>query len=238
MTGIALVGGILLPESIMRSHWFAALSMFVAVNTVLYLTLAVITVAAPEALSQRLCGPTHSRRAESRRRSTAAGLRNKVRGRATRATGAVHGHRCTRPQLWVRVRHHPGWLDGREARPHPRGRSRDKAFCGETGRKVNNYGRGVSGPGLLAFTGPLGKEHTCQRCERKSRKPEELKPAKYVAARVFRGRNIHAFILGNQTMICGADGSPMLTPKAAITCKKCKTIIFGDTDGYIRGPHG
>jgi hypothetical protein len=37
----ALVAG-LLPERVMYTQWFAALSMFVAVNTVLYLTLAII----------------------------------------------------------------------------------------------------------------------------------------------------------------------------------------------------
>jgi hypothetical protein len=34
--------GVALDESIMHSSWFAALSMFVAINTVLYLTLAII----------------------------------------------------------------------------------------------------------------------------------------------------------------------------------------------------
>ncbi len=42
MIAARLVGGILLPESIMHGHWFAVLSVVVAVNTVLYLTLAVI----------------------------------------------------------------------------------------------------------------------------------------------------------------------------------------------------
>jgi hypothetical protein len=31
-----------LPESIMHSAWFAALTMFVAINTVLYLTLSIV----------------------------------------------------------------------------------------------------------------------------------------------------------------------------------------------------
>ena len=42
MTGTALVASILLPESIMHSQWFAVLSMFVAINTVVYLTLAIV----------------------------------------------------------------------------------------------------------------------------------------------------------------------------------------------------
>jgi hypothetical protein len=42
VTGVAFLASILLPENIMHSPWFAVLSMFVAVNTVLYLTLAVI----------------------------------------------------------------------------------------------------------------------------------------------------------------------------------------------------
>ena len=41
MTGVLLVASVL-PESIMHTPWFASLSMFVAINTVLYLTLAMI----------------------------------------------------------------------------------------------------------------------------------------------------------------------------------------------------
>jgi hypothetical protein len=64
MTGIAFVGGILLPEDIMHSQWFAALSMFVAVNTVLYLTLAVIKLLPKAYLSDWV--DQRNRRAESR----------------------------------------------------------------------------------------------------------------------------------------------------------------------------
>ena len=42
MTAIRIIGGILLPENIMHTQWFAVLSVFVGVNTVLYLTLAII----------------------------------------------------------------------------------------------------------------------------------------------------------------------------------------------------
>lgn len=42
MTGFHLLAGIVLPVSVMQTQWFAVLSMFVAINTVLYLTLAVI----------------------------------------------------------------------------------------------------------------------------------------------------------------------------------------------------
>ena len=42
MTRFGVLAGVLLPESIMHSQWFAVLSMFVAINTVLYLTLAII----------------------------------------------------------------------------------------------------------------------------------------------------------------------------------------------------
>ncbi len=64
MTGIAFVGGILLPESILHSQWFAVLSMFVAVNTVLYLTLAVINLLPKAYLSDWV--DQRNRRAESR----------------------------------------------------------------------------------------------------------------------------------------------------------------------------
>ena len=64
MTGIAFVGNILLPASIMHSQWFAVLSMFVAVNTVLYLTLAVIKLLPKAYLSDWV--DQRNRRAESR----------------------------------------------------------------------------------------------------------------------------------------------------------------------------
>ncbi len=64
MTGVAFVGSILLPESIMHSHWFAVLGMFVAVNTVLYLTLAVIKLLPKAYLSDWV--DQRNRRAESR----------------------------------------------------------------------------------------------------------------------------------------------------------------------------
>ena len=41
MTGVLLLASVL-HESIMHTPWFASLSMFVAINTVLYLTLAII----------------------------------------------------------------------------------------------------------------------------------------------------------------------------------------------------
>ena len=41
MTGVLLFASVL-PENVMHGAWFAALSMFVAINTVLYLTLAII----------------------------------------------------------------------------------------------------------------------------------------------------------------------------------------------------
>ena len=42
MTGVRLLASVVLPQSIMHTSWFAALSMFVAINTVLYLTLAIL----------------------------------------------------------------------------------------------------------------------------------------------------------------------------------------------------
>jgi hypothetical protein len=44
MSGVHPLAGVLLPEAIMHSQWFAVLTTFVAVNTVLYLTLAIIKV--------------------------------------------------------------------------------------------------------------------------------------------------------------------------------------------------
>lgn len=41
---LQLFAGLLLPQGLMETRWFAVLSTFVAVNTVLFLTLAVIKV--------------------------------------------------------------------------------------------------------------------------------------------------------------------------------------------------
>ena len=64
MTEIAVVGSILLPESAMHSQWFDVLSMFVAVNTVLYLTLAIIKLLPKIYLSDWI--NLRNRRGESR----------------------------------------------------------------------------------------------------------------------------------------------------------------------------
>jgi hypothetical protein len=44
MIGAATLASLVMPESIMHTQWFAILSAFVAVNTVLYLTLALIKI--------------------------------------------------------------------------------------------------------------------------------------------------------------------------------------------------
>jgi hypothetical protein len=64
MTEIALVGSILLPESAMHSQWIDVLSTFVAVNTVLYLTLAIIKLLPKAYLSDWV--NLRNRREESR----------------------------------------------------------------------------------------------------------------------------------------------------------------------------
>jgi hypothetical protein len=58
-----LVAG-LLPEHIMYTPWFAALSTFVAINTVLYLTLAIIKLVPKAYLSDWV--NQRNRRTESR----------------------------------------------------------------------------------------------------------------------------------------------------------------------------
>jgi hypothetical protein len=42
MTTASILAGLLLPEGLMQTEWFAALSIFVSVNTVLYVTVAII----------------------------------------------------------------------------------------------------------------------------------------------------------------------------------------------------
>ena len=63
MTAIMLFASVL-PESIMHTSWFATLSMFVAINTVLYLTLAVIKLLPKAYLSDWI--NQRNRRSESR----------------------------------------------------------------------------------------------------------------------------------------------------------------------------
>ena len=63
MTAVAFLANIL-PHSIMQSSWFAALTMFVAVNTVLYLTLAIIKLLPKAYLSDWV--DHRNRRAETR----------------------------------------------------------------------------------------------------------------------------------------------------------------------------
>ena len=64
MTACQTLAGILLPESIMYTQWFAALSTFVAVNTVLYLTLAIIKILPQAYLSDWI--DQRNRRSETR----------------------------------------------------------------------------------------------------------------------------------------------------------------------------
>ena len=64
MSGVHLFAGVVLPESVMQTQWFAVLSMFVAINTVLYLTLAVIKLLPKVYLSDWV--NQRNRRAETR----------------------------------------------------------------------------------------------------------------------------------------------------------------------------
>ena len=64
MSGVHLLAGIVLPESVMQTEWFAVLSLFVAVNTVLYLTLAVLKLLPKIYLSDWVS--QRNRRAETR----------------------------------------------------------------------------------------------------------------------------------------------------------------------------
>jgi len=64
VTGALILAGVVLPQSIMHTSWFAALSMFVAINTVLYLTLAIIKLLPKAYLSDWV--DRRNRRSESR----------------------------------------------------------------------------------------------------------------------------------------------------------------------------
>ncbi len=63
MTGVLLFASVL-PENIMHAPWFATLSMFVAINTVLYLTLAIIKLLPKAYLSDWV--DQRNRRSETR----------------------------------------------------------------------------------------------------------------------------------------------------------------------------
>jgi len=64
VNAVLVLGGMVMPESLMHSRWFAVLSMFVAVNTVLYLTLAIIKILPKAYLSDWV--DQRNRRAENR----------------------------------------------------------------------------------------------------------------------------------------------------------------------------
>jgi hypothetical protein len=63
VTGVLLFASVL-PQWIMHGPWFAALSMFVAINTVLYLTLAIIKLLPKAYLSDWV--DQRNRRSETR----------------------------------------------------------------------------------------------------------------------------------------------------------------------------
>lgn len=63
MSGV-VQAGLLLPEELMHSRWFAVLSAFVAINTVLYLTLAIVKILPKAYLSDWV--DHRNRRAETR----------------------------------------------------------------------------------------------------------------------------------------------------------------------------
>jgi hypothetical protein len=63
VTGLLLFASVL-PHDIMHGPWFAALSMFVAINTVLYLTLAIVKLLPKAYLSDWI--DQRNRRSESR----------------------------------------------------------------------------------------------------------------------------------------------------------------------------
>jgi hypothetical protein len=64
VTDVRLLAGVVLHESILHTPWFAVLSMFVAINTVVYLTLAINKLLPKAYLSDWVY--QRNRRAESR----------------------------------------------------------------------------------------------------------------------------------------------------------------------------
>ena len=64
MSAVLLLIGAILPNEVMHSRWFAVLTTFVAINTVLYLTLAIIKILPKAYLSDWI--DRRNRRAETR----------------------------------------------------------------------------------------------------------------------------------------------------------------------------
>ncbi|MDZ7679836.1 MAG: hypothetical protein U5K29_14930 [Acidimicrobiales bacterium] len=60
----ALVLATVLPESILGAHWFAVLSTFVAINTILYVSMSIFKILPKPYLSDVV--RPHGRRAETR----------------------------------------------------------------------------------------------------------------------------------------------------------------------------
>lgn len=59
-----LIGASILPQSLMEAHWFAVLSAFVAINTIVYVSLSIFKILPKLYLSDVV--RTHGRRAETR----------------------------------------------------------------------------------------------------------------------------------------------------------------------------
>ena len=64
MSCVTAILGSVLPAELMHSHWFAVLTTFVAVNTVLYLTLAIVKILPKAYVSDWI--DRRNRRAETR----------------------------------------------------------------------------------------------------------------------------------------------------------------------------
>lgn len=60
----ALASGLLLPESVLQTRWFAALATFVAINTIVYVSLAVTKLLPKVYISDWFGG--RNRRSETR----------------------------------------------------------------------------------------------------------------------------------------------------------------------------
>lgn len=64
MNSVTVLALAVLPESIMQSHWFGVLSGFVAINTILYVTLSIFKIMPKAYLNDFV--KHHGRRAETR----------------------------------------------------------------------------------------------------------------------------------------------------------------------------
>ncbi len=95
MTGVLLFASVP-AQNIMHARWFTALSVFVAINTVLYLTVAIVKLLPKVYLSD--LAPQRNKRSETRSIYPAQGQDSAVRGPRLHRASATPDQRRLAPE--------------------------------------------------------------------------------------------------------------------------------------------